>query len=61
MRLIEATGKAYRVVVEKTGEEVFSDDRETCLRFIRGFDKATPEYVGLLMFDPSGKEDKYYN
>jgi hypothetical protein len=60
MKLIEAAGKAHSVILEKNKKVIFIDDRETCIRFIKGFDKGSPEYVDLRLVDPSGKEDDWH-
>jgi hypothetical protein len=60
MKLIEAAGKAYKVIVFNGKKEIFADDREACIRFIKGFDKASPKYVDLRLIDPSGKEDNWH-
>ena len=61
MRLIEATGKAYTVIIDKNKKQIFADDRETCIRFIKGFDDGCPKYIDLRLVDPSGNEDDWHN
>lgn len=56
MRLIEAHGKAWKVILFKSGKEIFSDEKDTCIRFIKGFDKASPSYVDLRLIAPDSRE-----
>lgn len=60
MKLLEVTGKAYTVIAQQGKKTIFTDDRETCIRFIKGFDKASPQYIDLRLIDPSGKEDDWH-
>ena len=61
MKLIEAAGKAFSIVIKSNNKKIFTDDRETCIRFIKGFDAACPKYVDIRLIDPSGKEDNWHN
>ncbi len=60
MKLIEASGKAYSVIRFSDKKKLFSDDREACIRFIKGFDKGSSKYVDLRLIDPSGQEDDWH-
>jgi hypothetical protein len=56
MKLIEAAGKAWKVVLFKSKKEIFSDEKEACIRFIKGFDKASKDYVDLRLIAPDSRE-----
>ncbi len=60
MKLIEAAGKSYHVIRFSDKKKIFSDTRENCIKFIKGFDKGSPRYVDLRLLDPSGQEDKWH-
>lgn len=56
MKLFEVAGKPHTVAKHSDGKKVFSGDRAACVKFIKGFDKASDEYVDLRLFDDKGDE-----
>ena len=60
MKLLEVAGKKYTVIRKSDSKKLFSDSKEACLRFIRGFDLASPKYVDLRLISPNGEEDQYW-
>lgn len=59
MKLKEVS-KTWDVVVKSKGSKVFSGTKSECIRFIKGFDKASDEYVDLRLHDEDGREFDYH-
>lgn len=55
MKLIEVTEKSFRVIVKKSNKRVFMGTRDECISFIKGFDRASPNYVDLRLIGPDGE------
>jgi len=60
MKLIEAATRAHSVIRKSDAKKLFSDTREACIAFIKGFDKGSPKYVDLRLIDPLGNEDDWH-
>lgn len=51
----------YTVRLASDGTTVFEDlNRDTCIRFITGFDKASSSYVDIRLYDTRGVEDQWH-
>ncbi len=59
MRLSEIEGD-YKVIKHSNKEVLFKGNRETCIDFIKGFDRGSSKYVDLRLMDPEGKEDDWH-
>jgi hypothetical protein len=52
----------YTVRLALDGSTVFEDlNRDTCIRFITGFDKASETYVDIRLYDTRGVEDLWHD
>lgn len=54
-----AKGDWY-VALKKSGKKVFFGDKNACIRFITGFDRASSKYVDLRLFTKDGREFDYH-
>lgn len=59
MKLREVT-ETYSVIRHKDQKELFKGSRQTCIDFIKRFDKGSSKYVDLRLVDSEGKEDNWH-
>jgi hypothetical protein len=57
--LAEAKDK-YTVKIYGAGRLMFMGDRGDCIRFIERWDKMHDKYTDMRIYDPQGKEDKFW-
>ena len=61
MKIFEVVGsRDWYVALKKSGKKVFFGDKNSCIRFIAGFDRASNKYVDLRLYDKDDREFDYH-
>lgn len=58
MKILESS--TYTVQVYATRRVIYRGSRARCIRFIQRFDRASPDYIDMRLYDDRNKEDLWH-